>query len=51
MIMSCLNQEKGVAKVTELEKLVDPSTEPFLRAVLREFCKDARYRKTLFLPI
>lgn len=48
MIMLCLNQEVGVAKVKELDKLVDPCAEPFMRAVLQEFCKDARYRKTLF---
>ncbi|KAK3543542.1 hypothetical protein QTP70_023874, partial [Hemibagrus guttatus] len=34
--------EEGVAKVKELDKLVDPCAEPFIRAVLQEFCKDAR---------
>ncbi|KAM9487177.1 fer-1-like protein 6 [Clarias gariepinus] len=34
--------EEGVAKVTELDKLVDPCAEAFIRAVLKEFCKDAR---------
>ncbi|XP_026768886.3 fer-1-like protein 6 isoform X3 [Pangasianodon hypophthalmus] len=34
--------EEGVAKVTELDKLVDPCAEPFMCAVLQEFCKDAR---------
>ncbi|KAK2849906.1 hypothetical protein Q7C36_008689 [Tachysurus vachellii] len=34
--------EEGVAKVKELDKLVDPCAEPFMRAVLQEFCKDAR---------
>ncbi|MCJ8732714.1 hypothetical protein PDJAM_G00214460 [Pangasius djambal] len=34
--------EEGVAKVTELDKLVDPCAEPFMRAVLQDFCKDAR---------
>lgn len=42
MTMSCLNQEEGVAKVTDLDKLVDPCAEPFMHAVLQEFCKDAR---------
>ncbi|KAF7709656.1 fer-1-like protein 6 [Silurus meridionalis] len=34
--------EEGVAKVAELDKLVDPCAEPFMRAVLQDFCKDAR---------
>ncbi|XP_062862723.1 fer-1-like protein 6 [Trichomycterus rosablanca] len=34
--------EQGVAKVAELEKLVNPNAEPLMRAVLQEFCKDAR---------
>ncbi|XP_060786149.1 fer-1-like protein 6 isoform X2 [Neoarius graeffei] len=34
--------EEGVAKVAELDKLVDPYAEPTMHAVLQEFCKDAR---------
>ncbi|KAG9271565.1 fer-1-like protein 6 [Astyanax mexicanus] len=34
--------EGGVAKVTELEKLMDPTVESLMQAILQEFCKDAR---------
>ncbi|XP_028291408.1 fer-1-like protein 6 isoform X2 [Gouania willdenowi] len=34
--------EEGVAKATELHRMSDPSSEPTLRATIREFCINAR---------
>lgn len=38
----CWMQEDGVAKVKELDKMLNPKAESFMKHVLREFCKDAR---------
>ncbi|KAL7881937.1 hypothetical protein AOLI_G00087860 [Acnodon oligacanthus] len=34
--------EEGVAKVAQMDKVKQPGVEPLMRAVLHEFCKDAR---------
>ncbi|XP_051565654.1 fer-1-like protein 6 [Myxocyprinus asiaticus] len=34
--------EEGVAKVSELDKMLDPEAETLMQRVLQEFCRDAR---------
>lgn len=38
----CQIQEEGVAKVKELDKMLNPKAKSLMQHVLREFCRDAR---------